>query len=47
MPVTVGTYTVTGLSPQYEGGNAGCQASGPVTVAEGKASTVEVDCQVK
>ena len=47
IPVTVGTYTVTGLSPQYEGGNADCQASGAVTVTTGKASNVEVDCQEK
>ena len=45
IPVTVGTYTVTGLSPQYEGGNADCQASGAVTVTTGQASSVEVDCQ--
>ena len=45
VPATVGTYTVTGRSPQYEGGTADCQASGPVTVTEGVTSSVEVDCQ--
>ena len=43
----VGAYTVTGQSPQYEGGTADCQASGPVTVAKGVTSSVEVDCQEK
>jgi len=45
VPAAVGTYTVTGRSPQYEGGTADCQASGPVTVAEGATTSVEVDCQ--
>ena len=43
----VGTYTVTARSPQYEGGTADCQASGPVTVTKGVTSSVEVDCQEK
>lgn len=43
--VTVGTYTVIGQSPQYEGGTADCHASGPVTVTEGVTSRIEVDCQ--
>ena len=47
VPVTVGTYIVTGQSPQYEGGTASCQASGPVTVTKGVTSTVKVDCQEK
>ena len=42
---TVDTYTVTGRSPQYEGGTADCQAAGPVTVTKGVTSSVEVDCQ--
>ena len=46
-PVTVGTYTVTARSPQYEGGTADCQASGPVTVTQGVTSSIEVDCQEK
>ena len=45
VPVPVGTYTVSGQSPQYEGGTADCQASGPVTVTKGVTSSVEVDCQ--
>jgi hypothetical protein len=40
----VGTYTVSGRSPQYAGGSADCQAAGPVTVREGVTSRVEVDC---
>ena len=47
LPVTVGTYTVTGRSPQYKGGTADCQAPGPVTVTKGVTSTVEIDCQEK
>lgn len=47
VPVTVGTYTVTARSPQYEGGTADCQASGPVTVTQGVTSSIEVDCQEK
>jgi hypothetical protein len=45
VPVTVGTYTVSGQSPQYEGGTGACHASGAVTVNKGVTSTVEVDCQ--
>jgi hypothetical protein len=41
----VGTYTVSGRSPQYEGGAAECRASAPVTVTTGATSTVEVYCQ--
>ena len=47
VPVSVGTYTVTGQSPRYEGGSAVCRASGPVVVTEGVTSSVEVDCQEK
>ena len=45
IPATVGRYTVSGRSPQYEGGTADCKASGPVTVTKGLTSSVEVDCQ--
>ena len=45
VPVPVGTYTVSGQSPQYEGGAADCKASGPVTVTKGLTSSVKVDCQ--
>jgi hypothetical protein len=45
VPVTVGTYTATGQSPQYEGDAADCHAAGPVTVTKGATSRVEVDCQ--
>ncbi len=47
VPVSVGTYTVSGQSPQYEGGTAKCHASGPVTVTKGVTSGVKVDCQEK
>jgi hypothetical protein len=47
VPVTTGTYIVTGQSPQYDGGAAVCRASGPVTVTKDVTSTVEVDCQEK
>jgi hypothetical protein len=47
VPATVGTYTVTGESPQYDGGAGVCRASGPVTITEGDTSHVEVDCQEK
>jgi hypothetical protein len=45
VPVPVGEYTVSGQSPQYEGGTADCKASGPVTVSKGLTSSVAVDCQ--
>lgn len=45
VPASVGTYTVSGRSPKYEGGTADCKASGAVTVTKGLTSTVEVDCQ--
>jgi len=47
LPVGVGKYTVSGQSPQYQGGTADCRAPGPVTVAKGVTSRVEVDCQEK
>ena len=46
-PVPVGTYTVTGQSPQYEGGTADCHASGTVIVTKGVTSNVEVGCREK
>lgn len=45
LPVSEGTYTVSGQSPQYEGGTTNCKASGPVTVTKGLRSSVKVDCQ--
>lgn len=45
VPASVGTYTVSGRSPKYEGGTADCKASGPVTVTKGVTSSVKVDCQ--
>ena len=45
VPVTVGTYRVSGRSPRYQGGTADCHASGPITVTKGVTSSVEVDCQ--
>jgi hypothetical protein len=47
LAVPVGTYTVSGQSPQYRGGAAECHASGPVVVTKGVTSSVEVDCQGK
>ena len=44
-PVPVGKYTVSGQSPQYQGGTAVCHASAPVTVTKGVTSSVAVDCQ--
>ena len=44
VPESVGTYTVSGHSPGYEGGRAVCRASGPVVVAKGVTSYVRVDC---
>lgn len=43
----VGTYTVSGRSPQYQDGTANCTAAGPVTVTKGVTSNVTVDCQEK
>jgi hypothetical protein len=40
-----GSYTVTGRSRQYEGGNLDCRASGAVTVAAGGTVHVLVSCQ--
>jgi hypothetical protein len=45
VPVSVGTYNVTGRSPHYDGGTASCPASGPVVVTKGVTRNVEVDCQ--
>jgi hypothetical protein len=45
VPVTVGRYTVSGRSPQYQGGAADCKASGPIIVTKGVTSRVDVDCQ--
>jgi hypothetical protein len=45
VPVPVGTYTVSGLSPQHEGRAAVCRAPGPVVVTKGVTSHVEVDCR--
>ena len=47
VPATVGTYTVSGQSPQYKDGAADCHASGPVTVTKGNTTKVDVDCEVK
>lgn len=46
-PVSVGKYTVSGQSPQYEGGNAICHAKEPVTVIKGVKTNVRVDCAEK
>jgi hypothetical protein len=47
VPVSVGSYTVSGQSPKFEGGAADCKASQPVIVTKGVTSRVEVDCQEK
>lgn len=47
VPVSVGTYTVSGQSPQYEGGASECHASGPVTLTKGATIKVQVDCGQK
>ena len=47
VPVKVGTYIVSGQSPQYKGGASGCHASGPVTVTKGATIRVQVDCVEK
>ena len=47
VPVSVGGYTVSGQSPQYEGGNAICHAADSVTVTKGVTTNVSVDCAEK
>jgi len=47
VPVPVGTYTVSGKSPQYEGGSGVCRVSGQVSVTKGATSKVQVDCGEK
>jgi hypothetical protein len=41
----VGTYTVSGSSPQFQDGKAECHATAPVTVTKDVTSRVTVDCQ--
>jgi hypothetical protein len=41
----VGRYTVSGRSPQFNGGAGECLAPGPVTVTKDVTSRVEIDCQ--
>jgi hypothetical protein len=43
----VGTYTVTGTSPVFGAGQYPCTAGGPVVVARGRTTTVEVICSIK
>jgi hypothetical protein len=47
VPVSVGTYIVSGQSPQYKGGASECHAPGPVTVTKGATIRVQVDCVEK
>lgn len=42
----VGTYTVSGLSPQFEGGKAECHATEPVTVTVTKGITSRVNSRL-
>ena len=44
VPAPVGTYSVSGRSPQYDGGTGVCRASGLVVITKGVTSSVEVDC---
>ena len=41
----VGRYTVSGRSPQFNGGAGQCLAPGPVTVTKDVTSRVDIDCQ--
>lgn len=43
--VPLGTYTLSGRSPQYQNGTQDCRAAGPITVAADATIPVEVDCQ--
>lgn len=43
-PVSVGRYTVSGRSPQYEGGKGVCRAAEPVTVTKGVTTKVRIKC---
>ena len=45
--VPPGTYSVTGSSPQYNGGGTTCFSKGVVTVTQGTAVVVNVLCQEK
>jgi hypothetical protein len=45
VPVTVGSYTVSGRSPQYEGGTAVCRVSGPVVVTKSVTTNVQINCE--
>jgi hypothetical protein len=45
--VAVGTYTVTGTSPQYQGGLAQCHADAPVVVRRGHTTKVTVICPIR
>lgn len=43
--VPIGTYSVTGRSPQYEGGHQPCVYLVPIRVNQNAASNVVVSCQ--
>lgn len=43
--VPIGSYTITGRSPLYDGGNTDCSSSGPVTVTPGATIRILVTCQ--
>lgn len=47
IPVFAGTYTVTGTSPDFNGGKTKCIAASPVTVQENGTVVVQVFCQEK
>jgi hypothetical protein len=45
--VPIDTYTITGRSPLYDGGNVDCTASGPVTVSSRATIRVVIACSEK
>ena len=45
--VPAGTYAVAGRSPLYQDGAGACRAAGPVTVASGHRTEVDVLCQLR
>lgn len=46
MPLAVGTYTVTGTSPQDNDSRSQCAADMPAVIRRDQASTADVYCQI-
>jgi hypothetical protein len=44
--VPVGTYTLSGTSPQMDSGQSSCTAASPVTVVEGGTTHADIICAV-